>query len=360
MRLISTAWIPGSVADFEMHACLSIHAMRGAASASHPYEVFVLDGYEKLPDAYIEDLASNHVMLRDVGAETREVLNRFEGLQSLYNAGQGSQYETLCFIRWVVMRQVLAGESFLHIDTDLFFQESNAFICGLFEGRTGTFGSPCLTAVSDPAWLDQYEYALGRVANDRAAYQAEIGYGGNEFRKDISSDQDLVIAMEATGRLLISGMNELREFYQVFVNPIWPYQSPPGRILKYEDLDGRDFIDGKPVLFWHLQNNCADYLSRFVTLKNFQPTWLSEFLPQRLDFPFIQLKPSAENFAFLALRNLSWEIIHQKQAAGPIDIDQFGVEGFFARTWISRWFIIQRQGRELFSNAYWWEEGLFE
>lgn len=360
MAIISTVWIPGSISDFEMHACLSIHGMRGGATASHPYEVFVLDGYEKLPDSYIQDLRQKHVNLHNVTKLAQSVLKRYEGLNSFYQPGQGAYYETLCFIRWMVMKEVLAGQPFLHIDTDLFFQESNEHILNLFEGRTGTFGSPCLTSVWNQDWLTQYEDALNRMIADRKKYQEEIGYGGNEFRKDISSDQDLVIAMEQSGNIIVEKMKELNDTHQVFVNPLWPYPAPPDHKFKYEFINDRDHINGKPVLFWHLQNNFADYLSRFVTLKNYSNSWMGDLLPQRLCFPFIQLEPNAENFAFQALRDLSWRIIHQRQAAGPIGMDDYGSEGFFARTWISRWFILQRQGRDLFSDAYWWQKDLFE
>ncbi|MFP1130186.1 hypothetical protein [Asticcacaulis sp. W401b] len=360
MKVVSTVWIPNSVADFEMHACLSIHAMRGAATRHCPYEVFVLDGFEKLPKNYISSLKAQNINIHDASKLTRKILKEYQGLNSFYSAGQGAHYETLCFIRWLVMKEVMKGDSFLHIDTDLFFQENNEFICNLFEGRTGTFGSPCLTSVSNPSWLLQYEDALARMLVDRSKFQADIGYKGNEFRKDISSDQDLVIAMESTGNIVNEHMSELNQAFQIFVNPLWPYASPPGRKIRYEDRGGRDFIDGKPVLFWHLQNNCADYISRYVCLKNYSSSWLSSYLPQRLCFPFIQLEPNAENFAFQALRDLSWRIIHQKQANGSVNIDDFGSEGFFARTWISRYFIIQRQGREIFTDNYWWEAGLFE
>lgn len=360
MKIVSTVWIPNTLADFEMNACLSIHGMRRSATNNFPYEVFVLNGFEKIPEFYIQDLKDQHVNLHNATDLTNSILKKYEKLNTLYGAGQGNLYETLCFIRWIVLKEIMNNESFLHIDTDLFFQENNEFICELFKGRTGTFGSPCLTSISNQSWLLQYEEALDRIAEDRLKFQSEIGYEGNEFRKNISSDQDLVIAMESKGILVSEKMDELNNQYQIFVNPLWPYPRTPSNKIQYEDRGGKDFINGKPVLFWHLQNNCADYLSRYVVLKNYSSSWLGTYLPQKLCFPFIQLEPNAENFAFQALRDLCWGIITEKQSKGIVNIDEFGFEGFFARTWISRYFIIQRQGREIFSSEYWWETGIFE
>jgi len=359
MKIVSTAWIPHTFSDFEMNACLRVHGQRNAATENHPYYIYILDGFENLDRRYIADLAERYVYLVDATEETSAIFERLRRDSNFYNPGQNFYYENLCFVRWLVLDRIMNDEPFIHIDTDLFFQDDNETISKLFTGRTGTFGSPCLTAVSDRMWLRSYSENLHLLFEDREAFQNSICYQGTGFRPNISSDQDLTVALEAAGRLPVHGMEELHERFQIFVNPLWPYAASPSQPMTYEDIEGRDYIGGKQVLFWHLQNNYANYLSRFATLKNYSQSWMSQYLPQKLCFPFIQMTPNAENFAFQALADLSYQVISEKNKCGLIDIAAYGPEAFFARTWISQWFVIQRQGRDLFTNDYWWENNIF-
>ena len=358
MRVVSSAWVSGSLAEFEAACCLGVHARLGLASAGSPFDIFILQGYEKLTVEFIRSLGEAHVRLHNVGGLADRYTVRYRRLFDLMNPGQGGLYEVFCFIRWLVIEEALAGESFVHIDLDLFFQFPLARIAELFEGKTGTFGSPCLTAVSSREWLAGFREALDVLVADRSALQAALNYSGNEFRKDISSDQDLVAALELSGRLPRDGLAALHSDFQVFVNPLWPYQHKSAKPMLYERRDRIDTMDGKSVLFWHLQNNFADYISRFAIVNNFEQTWLKQYLPVRLQLPFIQLAPSAENFAFHSLRELAWHRIRETLAAGG-DISNLGVMQFFARTWVSTWFILQGDGRRLLSRDYWWEDGVF-
>lgn len=358
MRIVSTAWIAGSVDEFEAACCLQTHASLGLATASVPFDIYILEGFEKLDEAFTSPLAARHIHLHDLTESTRAHLQRYPGLGDLLGPSQGSTYEALCFLRWLVLEEQLAGEPFLHIDLDLFFQQPFDDIAAEFVGLSGTFGSPCLTAVGRPDWLATYRSSLVEMLADRTAFQTAIGYGGSEFRRDISSDQDLVQALELCGRLPRHGLSRLFDRYQVFINPIWPYQHKPAAPMTHAIVDGLDTIDGKPVLFWHLQNNFADYLSRFAVVSDYEQSWLKPYLPVRLGLPFIQLQPSAENFAFQALRDLAWSRI-SATFGGTGSLHDLGAEKYFARTWVSEWFILQKNGRGLFSSFYWWENGVF-
>ena len=358
MRIVSTAWISGSLGEFEASCCLGTHAALGIASPQCPLEVFILQGFEKLTDVFIQPLEERNIRLYDVCKITSGYLNRYRKLIDMLGAGQGALYEVLCFLRWLVLEEYLGNEPFVHVDLDLFFQQPLSQIASEFDGQTGTFGSPCLTSIATRDWLAIYRRSLNELIADRPRLQAEIGYGGNEFRGDISSDQDLVNALELCDRLPRAGLTKLHEKYQVFINPIWPYQDKPETPFVYSNENGIDFIGGKPVLFWHLQNNFADYVSRFATVSNYEQGWLKAYLPVKLNLPFIQLAPSAENFAFHALRELSWQHIHQA-IADSTDIHALGAEKFFSRTWVSSWFLLQKKGRGLFSSQYWWEDNVF-
>ena len=358
MQIVSTAWISGNVAEFEASCCLNTHAALALASESVPFDIYILRGYEKLTEEFTRPLAKAHIRLHDLGDLAKAYLERYAKLFELLGPGQGNIYEVFCFLRWLILEDALAGEAFLHIDLDLFFQMPFDSVAAEFAGLSGTFGSPCLTAVGSPHWLTTYREALDDMVADRAAFQSAVGYGGNEFRRDISSDQDLVSALELAGLLPRRGLASLFERYQVFINPIWPYQDKPAVPLAHAIVDGLDTIGGKPVLFWHLQNNFADYLSRFAMISDYDQTWLKTFLPVKLNLPFIQLAPTAENFAFQALRELAWDRIRDVLARSG-SVHELGREKYFARTWVSEWFIQQKKGRALFSPACWWEDGVF-
>ena len=358
MRIVSTAWVSGNVDEFEASCCLNTHAALALASKAVPFDIFILQGYEKLTEDFTRPLANAHIRLHDLGELADTYLKQYEKLFELLGPDQGNIYEVFCFLRWLILEHALAGEAFLHIDLDLFFQMPFDVVATDFAGLSGTFGSPCLTAVGSSNWLTTYRKALNDMIADRASFQAAIGYAGNEFRRDISSDQDLVSALELAGLLPRRGLVTLFERYQVFINPIWPYQNKPDVPLVHEIVDGLDTIGGKPVLFWHLQNNFADYLSRFAIVSDYGQTWMKAFLPVKLNLPFVQLAPSAENFAFQALRELAWDKIREVLARSG-SVHELGRERYFSRTWVSEWFILQKEGRGLFSPVYWWEDGVF-
>ena len=203
------------------------HAALGLPSKSMPFDIYILHGYEKLPEDFRASLSASHIVLHDLSALADVYLDRYLKLFTLLGPEQGNLYEVYCFLRWLVLEEALNGEAFLHVDLELFFQMSFDEVAARFAGLSGTFGSPCLTAVGAPHWLAVYHEALDDMVADRSAFQAKIDYGGNEFRLNISSDQDLVQALELSGALPRRGLSSLFEHYQVFINPIWPYQAKP-------------------------------------------------------------------------------------------------------------------------------------
>ena len=358
MRIVSTAWISGDLAVFGATNCLASHAAVGYASKESPFDIYVLAGFDKVTDAFAAPLRERHINLLDASSAMLEVESRFPNLAMCIGAGQGVDYECKCFLRWLVLQTILGAEPFIHIDLDLFLQRPFAEISRVFSGLTGTFGSPCLTSVAHASWLDTYSCALTELVADRAGLQSRLGYAGNDFRKDISSDQDLVAALESSGALPQHGLASLHDRFHVFINPLWPYQHKPAQPMDFVRIGKTDVLGAKPVLFWHLQNNAADYLSRFALLMSYRGTWMEQYLPIRLSLPFIQLMPSAENFAFDAFRRLAWQRIEERILHGlPVE-DMNGAQ-YFARSWVSDWFIVQGEGRGLFGKDYWWEDGVF-
>lgn len=351
MKFISTAWIEGDFERFERSSCLQTHADLGLANERHPFEIYMLAGIEKLPEAFVAGLAKKHIIFKDASEQTRRLLKKHERLSTVYNI---NSYEIYCFIRWLVVKEMVAPESFIHFDLDLFFNFDFEKLTKIFSGQTGTFGSPCLTCISDYGWLDTYNEAFDLFTEDREALQVRFKYQGNNFRKDFMSDQDLISEMERVGALPYQTLDHIQSNYCAFINPLWPYQGRDKR-LTYSMVDGRDHFNEVPVLFWHLQNNFAEYLSRYSLLQSFEGDWPYQYLPVRLGLPFLQLAPSAENFAFYAIGAMQRTLSNHPQI-----IAENPVLHRFQRSWVSDWFITQKQGRGVFSKDYWWEDDVFQ
>jgi hypothetical protein len=361
MRLVSTAWIPATLEEFELETCLGLHVEHARAAAAHPLTVLVMEGFGKITPRYAEYLAAGHVMLVDASAATEALAARLPGLAAI-----ASRYDVLCFLRWPLIREMLAGEPFLHLDLDLFFQRPFAEVAALFAGRTCHFGSPCLVAVADLAWLDAYCEAIEAVARDRDALEAAIGYQGHRRRARIASDQDLLRGLEQAGRLGAPGAALLRRDHAVFVNPLTPPRPPGASPIVAARRDGMDLFDGKPVLFWHLQNSFADYLGRFLCFDLWRRRRRGPpYPPVRFGNPVAALRPSAENIAFTLLDQQARQQRRQAIAQGALTLDRIlGMTAreptdFLARAIAARHFVLRGEGRALFSAEHWWQPGVF-
>jgi hypothetical protein len=316
-------------------------------------------GFERITPGYAERLreAGNH--LHDATAPAAEARARLRGL-----AGFASPYDVLCFLRWPVLREVMGGAPFLHMDLDLFFQPPLEDVAGLFAGRTLTFGSPCLAAVADPAWLDTWCDMIAELSAGREVLQADLAYAGNPVRRDIASDQDLLQGLYRTGDLPQPDMEALRQDFAIVLNPLMPNSTRPRRPLAASRQDGRDLLDGRPMLFWHFQTAFATYLGRYLCLER-DPRRGGAFRQVKLDMPLLRLRPTADNFAFTILREQSQRLLRQDIAAGRLDLDGImaltarGPADFFCRTVAARHFLLLGEGRGLLTGQEWWESGIF-
>lgn len=191
---------------------------------------------------------------------------------------------------------------------------------------------------------------------DRADLQKMLKYEGTAFRQVIASDQDLICALENAGELPTQDLDHLYAEFAIFINPLWPYRHKPADPMTWTTVNGKDLIGNKPVLFWHLQNDFSNYLARFALVSHYSR--LKKYLPVRLNLPFLELSPSAENFAFKALNDIALkQIFATLKSSG--DINSLGPLQFFSRSRVSNWFVEEHQGRELFSKSYWWEDNVF-
>ncbi len=313
-----------------------MHADFTRASKSTPYHIFVLLGFDKVPDDRKQFLAERNILLHDgrvaLAAGERLVPELRGRLPEGYR-----EYGYLCFVRWLALAEIFKGQPFVHADLDLFFQLSLDEAGKLFAGKSGTFSSPCLTSVGSWSWIESYSRALIAYSQNPEGFQHEIGFTGNMFHRQMLHDQDLTGALEHIG-LLERTITVLDEEFAVFNNPLFPYLNPVQRPRKFQTTNGWDTIDKKPVLFWHFQNDFAKYLARFdVAMKASARYQLP--LRGRLGLPVRLEHMTPENAAFHALE----------------------IAGFAApRSEVAKAFLMGGQWRALFSDEYWWEPNVFE
>jgi hypothetical protein len=350
-RFVSTAWVPRGSAEFEAGAALRIHAKAGRATAANPLHIYVLEGYDALEEAYRAHLRDANILLYDATALTADILHTYRALNDI-----ATPYDVRCFVRWFVVQQFCPGERLIHFDLDLFFTPSLDEVHDLLAGCEGTFGSPCLT-VATPEWLRVYREVVGRLITDREGLQAELDHGGTVHRRDIASDQDLTMALERRGGILPRRIEGLQD-WAAFTNPLYAPHAL-GRPVTYTPGDR---FSGRPVLYWHLQNAFAEYLSRFASIQTFRHPWQTAETKVKLGFPDFRLNLSAEVLAFHLLRVQA----HQKQQRlwaqeTALSLPHSGdlIELIQTRAWVANAFIIEGRFRELFSHDWWWDEAGF-
>lgn len=359
MQIVSTAWIDASLEEFELSVGLGLHALHGRASAAAPLRVLVLDGFAKVTPAYAAHLAAGHVLLEDAGALLADWQARLPQL-----GGRLSRYETLCFLRWPVLREAMRGAAFLHIDLDLFLQPAFASIAAALAGRTGTLGSPCFVAVSDGGWLDAWCAEIAAFERDPDAVQTRLQWPGTPTRRRIGSDQNLLGALLRARVLTRGDLGSLFQDHAAFDNPLTPrFLGAPSPIVASR-AEGTDRFGGRPVLYWHMQNNFAQFAGQFLMVEQQLRQW-PDAPAQRLQNAFAQRFPTAETIAFGALRAATRREHRRRIATGALTLE--GILGLVARSptdmltraVATRHFVLHGEGRSMFTAERWWEPGVF-
>jgi hypothetical protein len=343
MHIVSTAWIDGSLEEFELSVGASLHAALGRASADAPLRIFVLAGFNRVTPAYAEHLAAGHVLLADGGALLDAWSARLPRIGQRLN-----RYETLCFLRWLVLRDVMQGDPFLHIDLDLFPQPSFAALANGLAGRTGVLGSPCFMALSDRAWLDAWCSEIEAFDHDAEDTQARLG------RARIGSDQNLLGALLHSRALPRGDLGPLLKTHAAFDNPLtprFPGAAPP---MVASRRDGIDHIGDRPVLYWHMQNNFAQFVGHYLMVESQLRDRPACAMP-RLENSLGQRCPSAETIAFSALRQAIRREHRRQILAGALPLERIlaltarNPTDFMARGVATRHFLLRGEGRGMFT-----------
>jgi hypothetical protein len=277
MRSLMCCWCRTNSEDLERNVPLLFAGRRNLALGfSNVIDLVFLEGFSTLSDAYRSSLTEVGYTLHDAGDLYRAMENRYDGLRRF------SDYERKCFLRWPVLAAYFPGDSILHYDGDMVFNEDPAIIGPLLEGCTFVLqGCPALTAISTTDWFDQYNSELARLSDDVDAYSANAWaersgwersetekWAGQRFRETISHDQDFLSHLIHTDRITQDRPSDVQRnlsSYILFENPLYVHgYGNDLRDARYERVRGIDYLAGKRVLVWHMQADFNLYVSRFI------------------------------------------------------------------------------------------------
>ena len=367
MIFTTAAWL-SSLQSFEDSVGLSQQASLGRFSKESPLYVCILNGINEITDEYRELLASGSINLIDCTHLTHELLRGAPFEQGLSYV---NQYEAYCFLRWLVFAKVFGGESFIHIDTDLFLNLEPSTVAGAMAGLTGTFGSPCFAVISDYEWIRIYEEQLHVFIKDRSGFEAKyLGPDRLALRSHIGSDQDFVSVLNGNDLIPNSLPNRFDDTkFRAFVNPLWPYRSKPNTPMALDVVNGISSIDGTPILFWHLQNDFCRYLARYYFIADMIGDGNSpheDFQSLVIPNPYSKLFPSPAAFPFAAIDKY-FRVLAQ-ESPGAFDTTKnttttknvMSEYNPYVRKNIYRRFLNDDKDKLIFSSVYWWEDGIWE
>ncbi len=349
MRSVICAWCNRDSQQFEKHVPLQFVGDRNnTLGFSNDIDILFLDGFNKLDEPYKESLI-------ELGYRLHDCSSIFADLdQKYYKLSGFGDYEKKCFLRWLVIFQYFSGESIVHYDGDIVFNENPLKLQDKIKNRTFVLqGCPALTCISDQTWFTQYIEQLNVLVNDIQGYgeKAWIEREGWELserskwagirRKVVTSDQDLVSHLIHTGRIVQDEPSEIvknLQDYILFENPLYIHVYEPWNQnlpFKYERRANIDFINGKQVAIWHMQSNFADYLAKYIDMKNVLRL-------MNIDLPN-DLEPSQEAYINRWIRKVGKKFLIKKRFR--LDVYDF----FFNQTDFS----------EVFNNKIWWKKDVF-
>src|SRR5262245_617565 len=130
MRNIVCCWCNTNSDDFESRVPLCFSGRRNQKLGfEHTIDALFLSGYELLSEVYKQ-------RLREVGYQVHDVSWIYRDLTKGYAAlTQFGDYEMKCFLRWLVISSYFPGESIIHYDGDIVFNQNPVLISGLLKRK---------------------------------------------------------------------------------------------------------------------------------------------------------------------------------------------------------------------------------
>jgi hypothetical protein len=321
----------------------------GRAGLSQPYYILVSEGFEKVPAEFIGHWRERNILIEDAAAVQASLFEDHPWLEGLPD---NATYR-VTFLRHLILQRRFEGEAVLSVDADVVWRMDPY---RLFADWTGGYfaagDSGFLVHASSPEWFEAYRTGLESALTGGAltADFSQPKFGINK----VLHDQHLLQHLQAKG-LMWNAWEAARASpalggLALMANPLHPKQGladPPPRLSFQQDEDG-EWMSGGQVAFWHMQ-------SSFVALCSFK------LLTEALTFehggrlPFPRPKAGRDNLKAALLQQMRELIV-----SGRLTDDRFArLRPQMFRRGVYKAFFAGDLARELFTDALWWETGVF-
>jgi hypothetical protein len=320
------------------------------AGLSEPFHVLIAEGFEKVPPRVVERWRGSKILIEDcsqiVGSLIREEPD-FRGLPE-------NPTHRVTLLRHLILQRRFGGEAVLSVDADIVWRMDPYALFGDWTG--GDFalgGSGFLVHAASPEWFETYRVGL-RSALTGGALTAD--FREEKFGIDrILHDQHLIRHLGAKGLMpdaweACRASPPLKDLALMF-NPLYPklgLSDPPARLVFERTAEG-DCFSGAKVAFWHMQSSFSMLISFFFLAER-----QIEAHGGRLPFP--RPKQGRDNLKAALLHQLRSLVV-----AGEIEDENLKrLRPQMFRRGVYKSFFQGKFPARLFSDAYWWEPGVFE
>lgn len=187
------------------------------------------------------------------------------------------------FLRWLLVDRLFPGEPVLCYDGDILHNVPLAAMASTFAGRTATATSTCFAAISDRAWFRAWEDALEALEADPDLFDRRMQplLAGTGCSAQLSAEEFLAKLLIEDGSLPQDALPADLPFW-IVPNPhllprLYSYVRTRGSAaalatpIRYERRDGTDFLNGRPVAFWHIQKPFLNQLGSLLALEAMDP-----------------------------------------------------------------------------------------
>jgi hypothetical protein len=249
------------------HTCLTQNVERLhrlGLSRGTTLDVVLVGDLTDVPDGYaarLEELGAQVHVETDVylrlAAEFPNVVERFAGPYGIFS---------FALLRWLLVDALFPGETVACYDGDVVHAMPLADIAAAIGGRTGTGTSTAFVAVGDRSWFESWRRNLKRLDSDLEGFWRRAadatGFAALPEVYRYSAEEYFAKALIESGELPQDLELSLPGCW-LLVQPqylprLYAYTRPPGAShaptpLVYRRSAGVDFLNDRPVAFWHLQ-----------------------------------------------------------------------------------------------------------
>ncbi|WP_374447665.1 hypothetical protein [Stella sp.] len=256
------------------------HLRRHGRSDGATLDIVLLGDIEALSPETRAELARPPCRLHDGRAAYEALIARHPRLMERFSGPYG--VIGFALLRWTLIARLFPGEPVLCYDGDVLHNVPLRGLERAFAGLTTTATSTCFAAVADPGWFRAWERAVADLEDDPGRFDRLMQpLAGTGATPQLSAEEFLAKVLIENGTLrqdplpasfpywLVPNPHALPRLH-CYVRP----RGAPERLetpMRYERRDGIDWVNGRPVAFWHLQKPFLNQLGVLNALDGSDP-----------------------------------------------------------------------------------------